>query len=197
MALTVAPGAQVSADAKLRVGTVTESVTLKAEENGDDRARREGAAASETALMQQLAQRPDDVDAQLALAELLYRDERFAESATAMDRAAALWVTRRRAEAPPPQPTTPSGDINAPQLVRRVNPVYPEAARTAGITGIVIVEAIITEDGTVQDAQVLRGVPMLSDAALGAVQQWLYQPVRLNGVPVPVVMTPRSGSLGN
>ena len=35
----------------------------------------------------------------------------------------------------------------------------------------------------------LRGIPLLNDAAMDAVKQWVYTPTLLNGVPVPVIMT--------
>jgi TonB family protein len=187
--VTVGAGsAQVTADAKLRVGSVTESVTLIADAPRGASAQPVAAPQAEVQLHQKIAERADDVEAHLALAELYYKEERFAESAIAMDRAAALWVAGRRAQAPAGQPTAPSGDIKAPTLIHRVNPIYPDAARTAGVTGTVVLEAIIGEDGTVQDARVLRSVPALDDSALGAVRQWLYEPTRLNGVPVAVAM---------
>lgn len=54
---------------------------------------------------------------------------------------------------------------------------------------MVIVEAIIGQTGQVQEARVLRGVPLLEDAALEAVRQWVYAPTLLNGQPIAVVMT--------
>jgi len=53
----------------------------------------------------------------------------------------------------------------------------------------VIIEATIGIDGRVDGAKVLRSIALLDQAALDAVRQWLYSPTRLNGVPVPVVMT--------
>ena len=54
---------------------------------------------------------------------------------------------------------------------------------------MVILEAIVGTDGSVKSAQVLRGHPLLDEAAVDAVQQWRYTPTLLNGVPVDVVMT--------
>jgi TonB family protein len=187
IAVTVGAGSQATGDARLRLGSVTESITLAAVLNGASSGPRPGAAGdAEAAFARQLAERPDDVDAQLGLAELLYRDERFAESAVAMERASALWVARQR---PASSPTTATGDLRPPKMARRVDPIYPEAARAAGVIGTVILQGTITEDGTVEDLRVVRGVPMLDAAALGAVRQWLYEPTRLNGVPVAVTMT--------
>ena len=50
-------------------------------------------------------------------------------------------------------------------------------------------EAVIGEDGRVRDTRVLRSIPLLDEAALGAVRQWEYTPTLLNGAPVPIIMT--------
>ena len=52
-----------------------------------------------------------------------------------------------------------------------------------------IIEATIGPTGNVQDAKVLRSIPLLDDAALDAVRQWEYTPTLLNGIPVAVIMT--------
>ena len=62
-------------------------------------------------------------------------------------------------------------------------------ARSARVSGIVILEAVIGPDGRVTDVTVLRSVALLDEAAVEAVQQWEYTPTLLNGVPVPVIMT--------
>ena len=81
------------------------------------------------------------------------------------------------------------GDVKEPKKIKDVKPVYPEAAKAAGIQGIVILETIIGTDGSVNEAKVLRPVPELDKAALDAVMQWKYTPTLLNGKPVEVVMT--------
>lgn len=92
--------------------------------------------------------------------------------------------------APEPQGPHPvGGDIAPPEKIRDVRPGYPALARAAGISGAVIIEATIGPDGRVQNARVLRSVPLLDDAALDAVRQWEYTPTRLNGEPVAVLMT--------
>ena len=57
------------------------------------------------------------------------------------------------------------------------------------MSGVVILEAVIGVDGRVADAKVLRSIPLLDQAAVDAVRQWVYTPTLLNGVPVPVIMT--------
>ncbi len=97
---------------------------------------------------------------------------------------------------PPPAPATPSqepvrpgGTIKAPTKVRDVTPMYPTLAQSARVQGVVIIEATIGADGSVQAAKVLRSIPLLDQAALDAVRQWQFTPTLLNGVAVPVIMT--------
>lgn len=96
---------------------------------------------------------------------------------------------------PPPPPPAPSqpirlhAGIDAPRRVKEVTPVYPALARSAGAQGVVIIEAIIDVNGDVVSATILRSVPLLDAAAVDAVRQWKYTPARLNGEPVPVVVT--------
>jgi protein TonB len=70
-----------------------------------------------------------------------------------------------------------------------VPPVYPEAARANRIQGVVILEVVIDPTGRVTEARVLRSIPLLDDAAVAAVHQWVFTPTQLNGVAVPVIMT--------
>lgn len=90
---------------------------------------------------------------------------------------------------PPPAPVRVGGAISPPLKVHHVAPVYPVLARTSRIQGLVILEATIGVDGAVTEARVLRSVPLLDAAAIDAVRQWRFTPTRLNGVPVPVVMS--------
>jgi protein TonB len=76
-----------------------------------------------------------------------------------------------------------------PRKVFDVAPRYPEIAQRVGVDGTVIIEAVISVDGSVRDARVLKSVALLDRAALDAVKQWRYAPTRLNGVAVPVIVT--------
>jgi protein TonB len=88
------------------------------------------------------------------------------------------------------EPLRVGGDVKAPQLTNRVEPQYPEAARKARMEGVVILEAIITASGSVEDVKVLKSVnPLLDAAASRAVQQWRYRPATLNGRAVRVYLT--------
>ncbi len=86
-------------------------------------------------------------------------------------------------------PVRVGGHIKVPTKVRDVRPVYPPEAQTAGIQGVIILEATIGVDGRVSDAKVLRSIPLLDEPAKDAVRQWEFAPTLLNGVPVPVIMT--------
>ena len=90
--------------------------------------------------------------------------------------------------APPPPPPTRGpvrigGQIEAPALIRRVEPFYPPLAVQAHLQGMVILVAIIDREGKVEDVTVLRSAgPLLDREALLAVRQWRYSPLVLNGI---------------
>lgn len=99
-------------------------------------------------------------------------------------------------DAPPPPaapqspvPVRMHSGITAPVKIAGPAPVYPALARSAGIRGVVILEATIGLDGDVSAVRVLRSVPLLDEAAMDAVRQWRFAPALLNGEPVAVVMT--------
>lgn len=81
------------------------------------------------------------------------------------------------------------GEIKAPERVKYVPPVYPQAAQDANVSGIIIIEGVIDPQGNVASAKVLKSIALLDQAALDAVMQWKYTPTLLNGVAVPVAMT--------
>jgi TonB family protein len=81
----------------------------------------------------------------------------------------------------------PAGGSNAPQLtpgqlLRKVDPVYPPSAR--GISGSVVLSALVDKDGRVVKVRVVRGPEELAKPAIDAVSQWIYEPYRLGGAPV-------------
>jgi protein TonB len=89
----------------------------------------------------------------------------------------------------PPRPRRLGGDIKEPALIHRVEPDYPGVAVSAKVAGTVILEATVDEKGAVTDVRVLRSIPLLDRAAIKAVQQWRYEPLVLNGVPAPFILT--------
>ena len=81
------------------------------------------------------------------------------------------------------------GAVSPPELISSVPVAYTEAARKAKIKGVVVVEAIIDEQGDVVNVRVLKGLPMLDRAAGEAVQQWKFKPAMAYGKPVKVFHT--------
>ena len=71
-------------------------------------------------------------------------------------------------------------------LIRRVEPTYPPLARQARIQGSVVLAAVISKAGTIENLKLLSGHPMLVRAAIDAVSQWRYQPYILNGDVIEV-----------
>jgi TonB family protein len=80
-------------------------------------------------------------------------------------------------------------NVEAAQLTRQVAPVYPPIAKTAHISGTVVLHAIIGKDGTVEDLQFVSGPPLLLKSAMDAVKQWQYKRTLLMGEPVRVDTT--------
>lgn len=83
------------------------------------------------------------------------------------------------------------GNVEAAKVFTMVNPVYPEAAKAAGIQGTVVLRAVISKDGTLYSLNVVNGEvdPELARAAVEAVSHWRYRPTLLNGEPVEVDTT--------
>ena len=79
-----------------------------------------------------------------------------------------------------------SSGVSQGLLVHRVSPTYPPLARQARIQGVVVLQAQISKDGSIQNLQLISGHPMLAPAAIEAVKQWKYKPYLLNGEPVEV-----------
>jgi protein TonB len=71
-------------------------------------------------------------------------------------------------------------------LIAPIRPVYPPIARAAGVSGTVVVEAVISRTGTVESLHVVSGPQMLQNAALEAIREARYEPYRLNGEVVEV-----------
>jgi protein TonB len=89
----------------------------------------------------------------------------------------------------PPQRVRVSGGVTAGNLVYGPKPPYPAIARTARVQGAVVLHAIISKTGTIENLQVVSGHPMLTQSAMEAVRQWKYKPYYLNGEPVEVDTT--------
>ena len=92
---------------------------------------------------------------------------------------------------PPPAPVRVGGNVKQPKVVHIEQPKYPAEARRARVEGVVILEATVTAEGTVDKVKVISGPPMLTAAAVEALTHWKYEPTYLNGQAVPVIPTAR------
>lgn len=82
------------------------------------------------------------------------------------------------------------GLMQAGKLIEQKEPEYPESARTRGVEGVVLLEAVISMEGVPLNFKLLSSPdPDLSEAAISAVREWRYQPTLLNGEPIEVVTT--------
>jgi protein TonB len=85
-----------------------------------------------------------------------------------------------------PQRVKVAQGLSEGMLVHRVSPSYPVLARRAHISGTVVLLAVISKSGTIDNLSVKEGDPTLASAAMEAVRQWKYKPYCLNGEPVEV-----------
>ena len=90
-----------------------------------------------------------------------------------------------------PKPPTPTHPIKISHwtegnVVYRLQPVYPPLAREVRIQGVVVLRAVISRAGTIENLTVVNGHPMLVRAAMDAVRQWRYRPYLLNDEPVAI-----------
>lgn len=90
--------------------------------------------------------------------------------------------------AKPPAPSHPIrvSHMSPGSLLYQPQPVYPPLARTARVEGPVVLAALISKDGTIENLRVLAGHPMLVRSAVEAVSKWRYRPYILNSEPVEV-----------
>jgi protein TonB len=85
-----------------------------------------------------------------------------------------------------PQRVRVSQGVSEGLLVNKVTPPYPPMAKMARVQGAVVLQAVISKRGSIENLRVVSGHPMLVQAALDAVKQWRYRPYLLNGEPVEV-----------
>jgi protein TonB len=86
-------------------------------------------------------------------------------------------------------PVTISRGVSQGMLLAPIRPTYPAIARAAGVQGTVVVEAVISEAGTIESLHVVSGPAMLQAAAVDAIRAARYRPYRLNGEPTAVQTT--------
>src|SRR5436853_6255038 len=82
-----------------------------------------------------------------------------------------------------------SGGVLQGSAMKRVEPVYPPLAKTARVSGTVVVEVTVDETGTVIAARSVSGHPLLKPAAETAARGWEFKPTLLQGTPVKVIGT--------
>ena len=82
-----------------------------------------------------------------------------------------------------------SGGALQGTALKRVEPSYPQEAKSARISGSVVVEVMVSEDGKVEAARAVSGHPLLKTAAVEAAQQWEFAPTKLEGRAVRVIGT--------
>jgi TonB family protein len=80
------------------------------------------------------------------------------------------------------------GEVAEANLIRKVQPIYPAAAKAAHVQGTVLLKMVILKDGTPGEITVVSSPSQdLSEASLEAVRQWRYRPILLNGQPIQVL----------
>jgi periplasmic protein TonB len=73
------------------------------------------------------------------------------------------------------------------RIIRRVTPEYPAIAKRTGVQGKVVLEAVISRAGRIENLRLISGHPWLASAAEAAVSQWQFRPYILNGAPIEVM----------
>ena len=86
----------------------------------------------------------------------------------------------------PRAPVRVGGEVKPPRLLFGPEPEYPPLAKMSRISGVVIIEAIIDENGNVKGMRAISGHPILIPAALSAVSKRRYEPTVLDGQPTPI-----------
>jgi TonB family protein len=74
------------------------------------------------------------------------------------------------------------------EMTRRVKSkipaVYPELARKMNLAGTVKVQVVVAPNGTVKEAKVVGGHPVLANAALDAVRKWRFEPAAVENTGI-------------
>ena len=86
----------------------------------------------------------------------------------------------------PEVPVKTGGQIQMPKVISSPPPAFPDLARSQGVQGTVVMDALIDATGTVAAVKVISGPLTLRQAAMDALRRWKYQPARLNGQPTSV-----------
>jgi TonB family protein len=87
------------------------------------------------------------------------------------------------------RPVDVSSGVMAANLLSAPKPSYPTLASLTRTQGNVVMQAVISKDGTVEELHVIKGHRLLRGAAKNAVRNWRYRPYTIDGVPVEVATT--------
>ncbi len=99
----------------------------------------------------------------------------------------ATGASAREETKPADGPLRVGGGVSRPEFISHSSPLYTDLARAAGLTGMVIVESVIDESGSVTNVKVLKGLPLgLSRAAVKSISTWKFKPAYYEGQPVKV-----------
>jgi TonB family protein len=100
-----------------------------------------------------------------------------------------LAMPRTTAAGMAPSAIRVGGNVQAANLITQVRPTYPPDAKAARVQGTVKFNVVIGPDGAVKNIELVSGHPLLAQAAMDAIRQWVYKPTLLNGSPVEVITT--------
>ncbi|HXJ13371.1 MAG TPA: TonB family protein [Candidatus Limnocylindrales bacterium] len=89
----------------------------------------------------------------------------------------------------PAAPIPVGGDVKAAKLLKSVQPIYPQMAKSQHVSGNVQIDALVDAEGNVSAMKVISGPALLREAALQSLKQWKYQPAELNGQPTSMHLT--------
>lgn len=87
----------------------------------------------------------------------------------------------------PPKVIRVSTGVLAERAIKKVNPTYPPEAAAAKLSGEVLIEVTVDEEGNVAAAEGVSGDRILAEAAIAAVRQWKFKPMKMSGTPVKVI----------
>jgi TonB family protein len=87
------------------------------------------------------------------------------------------------------RPVDVSPGVMAANLLSAPEPSYPKLASLTRMQGDVVMQAVISKEGSVEELRVIKGHRLLRGAAKKAVRNWRYRPYKIDGVPVEVATT--------
>jgi TonB family protein len=98
-------------------------------------------------------------------------------------------LKNRQASSAEKPPAQVSAEVMEKLLVHKVEPTYPADARKENLQGIIALDIVVGQDGSVVSMRALNGPDVLARAAMDALRWWKFEPYRVNGEPVVVETT--------